>query len=96
MTRQGVSEQFSTSAPVSLYGATKVTSEQLALEYGDAFGFPVWINRCGVMAGEGQFGRIDQGVFAYWLHSWREGRPLKYIGFGATATRSATVCILAT
>ncbi len=77
----GIAESFSTAAPVSLYGATKLTSETLALEYGDTFDFPVWINRCGVMAGAGQFGKPDQGIFAFWIHSWREGRPLKYIGF---------------
>ena len=77
----GISEVFTTQAPVSLYGATKLASEQLALEYGYAFNFPVWINRCGVMAGAGQFGRADQGIFAYWLHAWKENRPLKYIGF---------------
>lgn len=78
----GIAEGFATTAPVSLYGATKLASEALALEYGGAFGFPVWINRCGVLAGAGQFGRADQGIFSYWIHSWREGRPLKYIGFG--------------
>jgi CDP-paratose 2-epimerase len=77
----GISESFSTESPVSLYGATKLASERLALEYGNAFEFPVWINRCGVLAGAGQFGRADQGIFAYWLHSWKEDRPLKYIGF---------------
>lgn len=78
----GVTEDFSTAPPVSLYGATKITSELLALEYGDAFDFPVWINRCGVLAGAGQFGRADQGIFSYWIHSWRGQRPLRYIGFG--------------
>ena len=53
----------------------------LALEYGEAFGFPVRINRCGVLAGAGQFGKADQGIFTFWLHSWREKRPLQYIGF---------------
>ncbi|HEY5551007.1 MAG TPA: NAD-dependent epimerase/dehydratase family protein [Opitutaceae bacterium] len=77
----GVTEAFATSTPVSLYGATKLASETLALEYGDAFGFPVWVNRCGVLAGAGQFGRADQGIFAYWIHSWARRRPLKYIGF---------------
>jgi CDP-paratose 2-epimerase len=67
---------------VSLYGATKLASEQLALEYGIAYGFPVWINRCGVLAGAGQFGRSDQGIFAYWINSWLHHRPLGYIGFG--------------
>lgn len=53
----------------------------MALEYGETYGFPVFINRCGVMAGAGQFGRPDQGIFAYWIHSCREGKSLKYIGF---------------
>lgn len=82
LTERGISESFSTNSPVSLYGATKLASEQLALEYGNSFGFPVWINRCGVLAGATQFGKPDQGIFAFWLHSWREQRPLKYIGFG--------------
>jgi CDP-paratose 2-epimerase len=78
----GLDETFSTTAPVSLYGSTKLASETLALEYGEAYKFPVWINRCGVMGGAGQFGRADQGIFAYWLHSWKQKRPLRYIGFG--------------
>jgi CDP-paratose 2-epimerase len=78
---QGIDDGFSTAAPVSLYGATKLASEQLALEYGAAFGFPVWINRCGVLAGAGQFARPDQGIFSFWIHCWLAGRPLSYIGF---------------
>ena len=57
----GIGVDFSTAAPVSLYGATKLASEIIALEYGEAFGFPVWITRCGVLAGAGQFGTPDQG-----------------------------------
>jgi CDP-paratose 2-epimerase len=82
LTECGVSEEFSTAAPVSLYGATKLASEALALEYGYTYGFPVWINRCGVLAGAGQFGRADQGIFSYWIHSWCQRMPLKYLGFG--------------
>jgi CDP-paratose 2-epimerase len=77
----GIAEAFSTEAPVSLYGSTKLASEILAMEYSAAFGFPVWINRCGVLAGAGQFGRADQGIFSYWIHSYARRRPLKYIGF---------------
>lgn len=77
----GVSEAFSTQPPVSLYGSTKLASEALALEYGDTFGFPVYINRCGVMAGAGQFGRADQGIFAYWINSHFRKKNLGYIGF---------------
>lgn len=77
----GVAETFTTAAPVSLYGATKLASEQLALEYGETFGLPVWINRCGVLAGAGQFGRADQGIFSFWINSWLRRRALKYLGF---------------
>jgi CDP-paratose 2-epimerase len=82
MSARGVSEAFPTSAPVSLYGATKLASEALALEYGQAFGLPVFVNRCGILAGAGQFGRPDQGIFAFWINSHLRRRPLRYIGFG--------------
>ncbi|HRE80415.1 MAG TPA: NAD-dependent epimerase/dehydratase family protein [Opitutaceae bacterium] len=82
VTDKGISESFATTAPISLYGATKLASEVLALEYASAFNLPVFINRCGVLAGAGQFGRADQGIFAYWINSYLRRRPLKYIGFG--------------
>jgi CDP-paratose 2-epimerase len=78
----GVTEDFSTRPPLSLYGSAKLASEVVALDYGAAFHFPVYINRCGVLAGAGQFGKPDQGIFSFWLHSWKAKRPLKYIGFG--------------
>lgn len=81
LTSAGVDETFSTMAPVSLYGSTKLASEALALEYGEAFDFSVFINRCGVLAGRGQYGRPDQGIFAYWINSHLRRRPLAYIGF---------------
>jgi CDP-paratose 2-epimerase len=81
---RGISPDFSTAAPVSLYGSTKLASEVVALEYGAAFGFPVWINRCGVLTGAGQFGTPDQGIFSYWLNAHSRRRPLRYIGFEGT------------
>jgi CDP-paratose 2-epimerase len=81
---RGLSEQFSTAAPLSLYGSAKLASEILATEYSETFGFPARIDRCGVIAGAGQFGRVDQGIFAYWINSWLRRRPLKYVGFGGS------------
>jgi CDP-paratose 2-epimerase len=81
---EGISENFSTAAPISLYGATKLCSEVLALEYGRTFQFPVWINRCGVLAGAGQFGTAEQGIFSFWIHAWRTRPRLSYIGFGGS------------
>jgi CDP-paratose 2-epimerase len=82
VSEKGITEQFSVAPPVSLYGATKLASETMALEYGATFGFPVWVNRCGVLAGAGQFGTAEQGIFSYWLHAHAARRPLRYIGFG--------------
>jgi CDP-paratose 2-epimerase len=42
----------------------------------------VFVNRCGILAGAGQFGRPDQGIFAFWINSHLRRRPLRYIGFG--------------
>lgn len=81
LSETGVSEAFSTAPPISLYGSSKLASETLALEYGETFEFPVWINRCGVLAGAGQFGKPDQGIFSFWINSHLRKRPLKYIGF---------------
>jgi len=78
----GIGEAFSTAAPISLYGATKLASETLALEYAHRFQTPLFVNRCGVMAGAGQFGRADQGIFSWWIRAWAARRPLAFIGFG--------------
>ena len=95
MTRFGVGEDFSTTPPLSLYGAAKLASEHLALEYGEAFDFPVWINRCGVLAGAKQFGKAEQGIFSYWIHSYRARKPLQYIGFDGSGTRYVIASIRA-
>jgi len=62
LSKHGIGPAFSTAAPVSLYGATKLASELIASEFASAFDFPVWITRCGVLAGAGQFGTADQGI----------------------------------
>lgn len=88
---RGIGVDFSTRAPVSLYGSTKLAAEALALEYGEAFDFPVWINRCGVLAGAGQFGTPDQGVFSYWIHAHARRLPLRYIGFEGTGKQTRDI-----
>jgi CDP-paratose 2-epimerase len=83
LSERGIGPEFSTAPPISLYGSTKLASEVIALEYGSTFGFPVWITRCGVLAGAGQFGTSDQGIFAYWINAHLRRRPLRFIGFEA-------------
>ena len=83
----GIAEEFPTTAPVSLYGATKLASEALALEYGHAYGLPIVVNRCGVLAGAGQFGVAEQGIFSFWIRAFALRRPLRYIGFGGVGNQ---------
>jgi len=78
----GVAEDFPCDTHRSYYGASKLAAELLCHEYASHGGLPVVINRCGVIAGPGQFGRTDQGVFTLWVARHYFGRPLKYTGFG--------------
>ena len=88
---EGLNAAFCTQPPISLYGSTKLAAETVALDYGAAFDFPVWINRCGVLAGAGQFGTPEQGIFSYWIHAHRSGCPLRYIGFDGTGRQTRDV-----
>lgn len=78
----GVREDFPTHLPRSLYGASKLASELIIQEYAFAYGLRAVINRCGVIFGAGQFGKVDQGVFTLWVANHYFGKPLKYTGFG--------------
>ena len=53
-------------------------------EYADSRGLPTVVNRCGVVAGPWQMGKVDQGVFTHWMLAHHFKRPLSYIGFGGT------------
>lgn len=68
----------------TLYGTTKLAAELLIEEYRAAFGLRGVVDRCGVIAGPWQMGKVDQGVFTHWMLSHYFGSPLKYIGFGGT------------
>ena len=78
----GIAEGFPLEGPRTLYGATKLAAELLVAEYADSFGLRTVTNRCGVIAGPWQMGKVDQGVFAHWVLSHYAGRPLAYIGYG--------------
>ncbi|MGZ5432598.1 MAG: NAD-dependent epimerase/dehydratase family protein [Thermoanaerobaculia bacterium] len=80
----GIAENFGSEGPRSYYGASKLAAELLCQEYGAHGGLRVVVNRCGVIAGPGQFGRSDQGVFTLWVARHFFGRPLRYTGFGGT------------
>ncbi|MFN2471692.1 MAG: NAD-dependent epimerase/dehydratase family protein [Gaiellaceae bacterium] len=79
---RGISERFPLDGARTLYGATKLAAELLVAEYAAAFGLRTVIDRCGVIAGPWQMGKVDQGVFTHWMLSHYFGRDLSYIGFG--------------
>lgn len=83
---KGINEAFPTVGHGfrSLYGTTKLASELFIEEYAQNFAMPVLINRCGVIAGPGQFGKTDQGVFTLWVARHVFGGTLSYTGFGGT------------
>lgn len=80
---EGVSEEFPLEGARSLYGATKLSSEMFVEEYREAYGLRAVVNRCGVIAGPWQMGKVDQGVFSLWMarHYFGSGN-LAYIGYG--------------
>lgn len=80
---QGISEEFPLTGPRSIYGASKLCSEYILQEYISMYGLRGVVNRCGVIAGPWQFGKVDQGVFTLWMlaHYFKRD-SLKYIGFG--------------
>jgi CDP-paratose 2-epimerase len=84
ITEHGISEELTLDGARSLYGTTKLCSELLIREYEDMYGLRCIINRCGVLTGPWQMGKVDQGVFALWMGMHYFGRDLSYIGWGGT------------
>lgn len=81
---RGIAESFPMEGARTLYGATKLSAELLIAEYAASYGLSTVIDRCGVIAGPWQMGKVDQGVFAHWVLAHYFDRPLSYIGFGGT------------
>ena len=78
----GISESFSLDGARSLYGATKLASELLLTEYNEMYKLRTIVNRCGVLAGPWQMGKVDQGFVALWAARHLYEGELSYIGFG--------------
>ena len=82
--QNGIDERFTTSGQRTLYGTTKLASELLIEEYRASYGVGSIVNRCGVLAGPWQMGKVDQGVFVLWLAAHYFEKPLSYIGYGGS------------
>jgi len=71
----------------SIYGLSKVMADLACQEYANAFGLKAVINRFSCVAGEGQFGKSEQGWVSWWAIAFHFGLPLKYIGWGGKQVR---------
>jgi CDP-paratose 2-epimerase len=80
--RRGIATDFPLSGHRSMYGATKLAAELICDEYRAMYGLQIVINRCGVIAGPWQMGKVDQGFVALWAARHVYGGALSYIGFG--------------
>ena len=78
----GFSESFPLGGLRSLYGATKFASELVVAEYLEMYSLRGVINRCGVIAGPWQMGKVDQGFLTHWVARHVFGGALAYKGFG--------------
>ncbi len=82
LTAEGIALDFPMQGKRSLYGGTKLSAEVMAEEYAGAYDMPVIINRCGILTGPWQMGKVDQGVVALWAAAHVYGLNLRYIGYG--------------
>lgn len=84
----GFSEEFTVDGGGrSIYGLSKLMGDLACQEYAQAFGVKTVINRFGVISGEGQFGKPDQGWVVWWAAAIHFGQPLTYIGWGGKQVR---------
>lgn len=78
----GIDRTFPLDGHRTMYGATKLAAELLLEEYRAMYGLRTIINRCGVIAGPWQMGKVDQGFVVLWLSRHLFGGGLSYNGFG--------------
>ncbi|MEM8832838.1 MAG: NAD-dependent epimerase/dehydratase family protein [Cyanobacteria bacterium P01_G01_bin.19] len=81
---KGITEDFPLDSYRSLYGTTKLASELLIAEYRHSYGLKAVINRCGILTGPWQMGKVDQGVVVLWMAAHYFKKSLKYIGYGGS------------
>ncbi len=80
--KKKIKESFNTSSPKSIYGFSKLASEDLIKEFSFINPMKFIINRFGVIAGPWQFGKQDQGFVSLWIARHFFKKKLSYIGFG--------------
>tara|TARA_B100000686_G_scaffold349918_1_gene444438 strand:- start:3470 stop:4546 length:1077 start_codon:yes stop_codon:yes gene_type:complete len=88
---QGLNESFPLDGGRSLYGTTKLCSEFLLQEYISMYGMKGIINRCGILTGPWQMGKVDQGVVVHWAAKHVFGGKLAYFGYGGMGKQTRDI-----
>lgn len=79
-----IKENFDTSGIKSIYGFSKLASEDLIKEVNYSNNINYIINRFGVISGPWQFGKQDQGFMSLWMAKHINKKRLSYIGYGGS------------
>lgn len=85
---KGIAEDFPLEGPRSLYGTTKLASELIIQEYNEFYNLKTVVNRCGVLTGPWQMGKVDQGVMVLWIAKHFFEQQLAYIGYGGSGKQT--------
>lgn len=88
VSEKGIAENFPLEGARSLYGTTKLASELIIQEYQEFYGLKTVINRCGVLTGPWQMGKVDQGVMVLWIAKHYFDKKLAYIGYGGSGKQT--------
>ena len=89
--KKSIDENFDTSGIKSIYGLTKLSSEDLIKEINYSHKIKYIINRFGVIAGPWQFGKQDQGFVTLWVAKHMLKKKLSYIGFKGTGLQARDI-----
>ena len=93
---RGIAEDFPLEGARTLYGATKLAAELLIAEYAQTFGLRAVVNRCGVIAGPWQMGKVDQGVFTHWMLAHHFRPTARATSASAAAASRCATCSTST
>ncbi len=75
-------EQDNLKGAKTIYGFTKSASEELIKEYSYSEKIKYIINRCGIISGPGQYGKVEQGLISLWMWRHINNINITYNGYG--------------
>lgn len=78
----------------TIYGFTKYSSEQLIYEYNYSEKIKFIINRCGLISGPGQYGKVEQGLIALWMWRHINKMSITYLGHGGSGNQVRDVLFI--